>query len=190
MVMSPRGGSADHRYLLARITVPRQQLAQFHFHQIEQLGIVDQVALVQKHDQLRHPNLLCQQDVLAGLRHRAVGRRHQQHGTIHLGRAGDHVLDEVGVTWTVDVRIVSALSLVFDVGGDDRDCLALVTLDPSLGNFAVRLVLRQAAQRLHFQNRGGQRGLAVVDVTDGPHIHIQLISLKHCLGHCRLLPKK
>jgi hypothetical protein len=42
----------------------------------EQLGVVDHVALVHEHDDVGHAHLARQQDVLARLRHRAVGGRH------------------------------------------------------------------------------------------------------------------
>lgn len=74
-----------------------QQFANFHFHQLEQLGVVDHVSLVQEDDDVRHANLARQQDVLAGLRHRAVSGRHDQDRAVHLGGARDHVLDVVGV---------------------------------------------------------------------------------------------
>src|SRR3546814_4235377 len=48
-------------------------------YQLEQLGVVDHVGLVQEHHDVRHADLARQQDVLAGLRHRAVsGRAHQR----------------------------------------------------------------------------------------------------------------
>ena len=53
-----------------------EQLAHFHLDQLEQLGVVDHVALVQEHDDVGHAHLARQQDVLAGLRHRAVSGRH------------------------------------------------------------------------------------------------------------------
>ena len=94
----------------------RQQLAQFHLDQLEQFGIVDQVDLVEEHDDARHADLAGQQDVLAGLRHRAVVGGHDQDGAVHLGGAGDHVLDVVGVARAVDVGVVPLGGLVLDVG--------------------------------------------------------------------------
>jgi hypothetical protein len=35
---------------------------------------------------------------------------------------------------------------------------------------------------------GGQRGLAVVDMTNGPDVHVRLLALKLLLGHL-LSPK-
>ncbi len=68
-----------------------------------------------------------EQDVLARLRHRAVGRRDHQDRAIHLGRAGDHVLDVVGVPGAVHVGVVPLLGLVLDVGDGDGDApLALL----------------------------------------------------------------
>ena len=96
---------------LAGKAVPRKQLANFQLDEVEQLRVVDQVRLVHEHDQVRHADLTREQDVLASLRHRAVRGGYDQDRTIHLRRAGDHVLHIVGVTRTVDVRVVSSRRL-------------------------------------------------------------------------------
>jgi hypothetical protein len=59
--------------------------------------------------------------VLLGLRHRAVGGGDHEDRAVHLSGAGDHVLDVVGVTGAVDVRVVTLLGLVLDVRDRDRD---------------------------------------------------------------------
>jgi hypothetical protein len=92
-----------------------QQLAHLELDQLQQLRIVDHVDLVQEHHERRHADLTGQQDVLAGLRHRAVGRRHHQDRAVHLRRAGDHVLHVVGVARAVDVRVVTVRRLVLDM---------------------------------------------------------------------------
>src|SRR3989304_543748 len=67
------------------------------------------------------------QDVLAGLGHGAVGGGDDQDRAVHLGGAGDHVLDVVGVARAVDVGVVALLALVLDVTGGDGDAaLALL----------------------------------------------------------------
>ena len=65
----------DDRRLVARELVLGQQLAHFHLDQLEQLRVIHHVRLVQVHHDVRHAHLARQQDVLARLRHRAVGRR-------------------------------------------------------------------------------------------------------------------
>jgi len=82
--------------------------------------------LVHEHHQRGHADLAGQQDVLARLRHRAVGRRHHQDRAVHLRRAGDHVLHVVGVARAVDVRVVAVLRLVLDVRRRDRDAARLL----------------------------------------------------------------
>ena len=105
----------------------RQQLADLHLDELEQLGVVDHVGLVQRDDDVRHLHLAGEQDVLARLRHRAVGRRDHEDRAVHLGGARDHVLDVVGVAGAVDVGVVPVLGLVLDVRGVDRDAaLALL----------------------------------------------------------------
>jgi hypothetical protein len=85
------------RDVVARELVAREQLADLHLDELEQLGVVDHVGLVQEDDDVRHLDLAGEQDVLARLRHRAVGGRDHQDRAVHLGGARDHVLDVVGV---------------------------------------------------------------------------------------------
>ena len=98
----------DHRNLVAGETVLGQKLPHFELDQLEQLGIVHHVHFVEEHHERGHADLARQQDVLAGLRHRAVGRRNHQDRAVHLRRAGDHVLHVVGMARAVDVRVVAA----------------------------------------------------------------------------------
>ena len=63
------------------------------------------------------------------MRHGTVGRRDQEHGSVHLRYPGDHVLDIIGVSWAVDVSIVLPLRFVLDVAGDDRQGLGGVSMD-------------------------------------------------------------
>ena len=66
-------------------------------------------------------DLAGQEDVLAGLRHRAVGGGDHEDRAIHLGGTGDHVLDVVRVTGGVDVGVVTLVGLVLHVGDVDGD---------------------------------------------------------------------
>jgi len=120
--------------------------------------------------------------LLAGLGHRAVGRRDHEDRTVHLGRAGDHVLDVVSVTRAVDVRVVPRLGLVLDVRDRDRDAAltllgSLVDLIEGRGLVQGRVLVVQ-----HLGDRRGQRGLAVVDVPDGADVDVRLCPLE--LGLC------
>ena len=175
--------AADDRNLVAGEPVVRQQLAEFQLDQLQQLRIVDQVDLVEEHDQGGHVHLAGQEHVLAGLRHRAVGGRDHQDRPVHLGGAGDHVLDEVGVARTVDVGVVPLVGLVLDVGHGDGHGLGGVADRAALGDVGVGLGLGQPLGRLDGQDGAGQRGLAVVDVADRAHVDVRLGSLKYFLGH-------
>ena len=65
---------AHDRQVVAREAVALQQVAHFELDQVQQLGIVHRVDLVQGDDDVRHVDLLGEQHVLARLRHRAVDR--------------------------------------------------------------------------------------------------------------------
>ena len=134
-----------------------------------------------------HTDLTRQQHVLAGLRHRAVGRGDHQDRAVHLGGAGDHVLDVVGVAWGVDVRVVPLVGLVLHVRDVDRDTALL--LFRSLVDVVEGRDLIQIGE-LVVQNLGdsrGQRGLAVVNVTNGPDVDVRLRPLELRLRHCFVL---
>ena len=166
----------DHGDLVARELVQRQQLAHLHLDQLDQVGVVDHVDLVHEHHQRRHADLAGQQDVLARLRHRAVGRRHHQDGAVHLRRTRDHVLHVVGVAGAVDVRVVAVLGLVLDVRGRDRD--AALALLGSLVDLVVGRVRRPARLGQNLRDRSRQRRLAVIDMTDRPDVAVRLRSAR------------
>ena len=63
----------DDRDVVAGELVLGEELAHLHLDELEELGIVDHVGLVQGDDDRRHLDLAGEQDVLARLRHRAVG---------------------------------------------------------------------------------------------------------------------
>ena len=179
------GGAADDRDVVAREVVLGQQLAHLELDEVEQLGVVDHVDLVQEDDDVGHFDLAGQEDVLAGLGHRAVGSRDHEDRAVHLGRAGDHVLDVVGVTGAVDVRVVTLVGLVLDVGDGDRD--AALALLGSVVDRVERAVRGRALEGQVLADRRGQRRLAVVDVTDGPDVDVRLVPFELLLCHCLVL---
>ena len=170
------GRALDDRNVVAREVVRGQQFANFELDEFEQLRIVDHVALVEEHDHRRHADLTGEQDVLAGLRHRAVGGRHDQDRAVHLGGAGDHVLHIVGVARAVDVRVVAVGRLVLDVRGIDRDAARLLFRRGV--DLVIRLEGRAAGLGQHLGDRCRQRRLAMVDVTDRADVAVRLIAGK------------
>ena len=124
--------------------------------------------------------------MLARLRHRAVDGADHEDGAVHLRRAGDHVLDVVGVARAVDVRVVPVRGRVLDVARRDRQNLRLVAAAlrlGRLGDLVVRDELRPALVGRHLGERRGQRGLAVVDVPDGADVHVRFAAIEFFFGH-------
>ncbi len=178
--------AGDDRGVVAREVVAVEQLAHFHLHQLEQLLVVDHVGLVQVHDDVGHADLARQQDVLARLRHRAVGRGHHQDGAVHLRRTGDHVLHVVGVARAVDVGVVALVGLVLHVRGGDRD--AALALFRGVVDLVEGLDLAAVLRGQHLGDRRRQRGLAVVDVTDRAHVDVRLCAFEFFFGHPATTP--
>src|SRR3954447_2594737 len=177
-------GDADHGDVVTRELVLRQQLADLQLDELEDLLVVDHVGLVERHDDVGDADLAGQEDVLLGLRHRAVGGGDHEDRAVHLRGTGDHVLDVVRVTRAVDVRIVARLGLVLDVRDRDRDTAlpllrCLVDLVERREGVDVRVLVMQ-----HLGDRRGQGRLAVVDVPDGADVDVRLSPLELRLRHC------
>src|SRR5205085_7065636 len=129
----------------------------------------------------RDADLARKKNVLAGLRHRAVGRAYDQDRTVHLRGAGDHVLYVVGVAGAVDVRVVAVGSLVLDVRRCGRDA-ALAFFRGLVDVFEVDL-RRKSFLALHQRDRRSKRSLSVIDVTNRTHVDVRLGTFECFLGH-------
>ena len=134
------------------------------------------VHLVQEDDHRGHFHLAGEQHVLARLGHRAIRSAHDQDRAVHLRRARDHVLDIVTVAGAVDVRIVARIRLVFDVTDVDRDTARFFFR--GVVDIGIRHLLRFTLQRQHLRDRGGQRGLAVVNVTNRADVDVRLAAVE------------
>jgi hypothetical protein len=115
----------------------------------------------------------------------AVGGGNYENRTVHLGGTGDHVLHIVGVSRTVNVRIVALIGLVLEVPGVDGDTTGLF-----LG-CVVDLVVIQSLRTVlvctvHCDG-STQRRLTMVDVTDGSDVNMRLRSFELFLSHYALL---
>src|SRR5262249_25416805 len=89
--------------------------------------------------------------------------------------------DVVGVSGAVDVRVVALFGLVLDVRRRDRD--AALALLGGLVDLIEGHELSETLRRLGLRDRRGQRGLAVIDMPDGPHVHVGLLALELRLRH-------
>src|SRR5271168_4713817 len=121
--------------------------------------------------------------MLARLRHRAVCRRYHQDRAVHLRGSGDHVLDVIRVSRAVHVRVVPVCRFILHVRNRNGDAaLALfrrVVNRIKRAEKYLRVVLRE-----HLGDCRRQRRFAVIDVTNGPNVHVRLVSFELLLGHC------
>ena len=140
---------------------------------------------------LRKTTIFGEKHVLARLRHGAINGGHDEDRAIHLRGTRDHVLDVVGVAGAVDVRVVTVLRRVLDVGGGDRKDLRGVTTTGALGSLGDLVVLdlvAEALESLDVRDGGREGGLTVVDVADRTDVHVRLTAAIECfLSHFRLL---
>ena len=179
--------TADDRRVVARELVLVEELAGLHLDEVDELFVVDHVALVQEHDDVGHAYLTGEQDVLAGLSHGAVGRSDNEDRAVHLSSTRDHVLDVVGMAGAVNVSVVASIRLILDVSDGDRDA-ALALLGSLVDVLEGREVSGRGAVRTVVlgENLGdcrSQRGLAMVDVTDGADVYMRLRAIELFLGH-------
>src|SRR5258705_7083083 len=179
-------GAADYRNVVTGELIFAEQLPHFQLDQVQQLGVVHEIALIKEDDDRRHVHLPGEQDVLAGLRHRTVDGRHHENRAVHLRGTRDHVLHVVGVPRAVDVRVVALSGRVLHVARRDRQNLGRVAAALRLRGLCHLIVAHVRAEtfvRRHLGQGGGERGLPVVHVADRADVYMRLVSLKFCFGH-------
>ena len=174
----PMPQTREHILLARQVGVP--SIVVF-LNKVEKLWVIDHVDFVQEHDNRRHTDLPREQDVFAGLRHRPIGGGDNQDGAIHLRRAGDHVLDVVGVTRAIHVRIVAFVARILHVRGVNGDT-ALFFFRRVIDGF-VRAHFGHALLGQSCRNRCRKSCLTVVNVTDGADVHVRLVAFKCFLSH-------
>ena len=179
-------GSTNDWNLVAIKSVLGEQFTNFHLNQFKQFLVIDKVTLVQEHNKRWNANLARQQNVLLGLRHRAVGCAHHQNGAVHLRGAGDHVLHIIGVAWAINVRVMAALGFVLNVaGGDSHDLcwIAAAFAFAGLGNGVVRDGLAQTFGGLNCGDCRGESCLTVIDVSDRADIDVWFCAIEIFFSH-------
>ena len=186
-LQSLQSGATNDRGVVAREVVLGQQLTDLHLDQIQQLLVVDHIALVHEDNDIGHADLTSQQDVLTGLGHGTIGSSNDQDSAVHLSSTSDHVLDVVSMARAVNVSIVTSVGLILNVSGVDRDTTS--TLLRSLIDVGVVHELCVALQCQVLGDSSGQSGLAVVNVTDGADVNMRLRTVELCLfSHWNILP--
>ena len=109
-----------------------------------------------------------------------------QDRAVHLGGAGDHVLDVIGVARAVDVRVMPVRGRVLDVARRDGENLRLVAAALRLGRFRDLVVRHELGPPLvggHLREGGGERGLAVVDVSDRADVDVRFAAVEFLFSH-------
>ena len=122
--------TADDWSVISWEVVARKKLTNFHFDELEELFVVNHVALVKEYNDVRNTNLTSQEDVLTSLSHRTISSCDYENSAVHLSSTSNHVLYVVSVTWAVNVCVVTSVSFVLDVS--DRNGNTTFTLFRSL----------------------------------------------------------
>lgn len=138
-----QGRAQDDGGLVTLEAVGVEQLTHLHLDELQHLGVLQSVDLVDEDDDLLDTDLTRKQQVLSGLGHLAIGSGDDNDGAIHVGGTRNHVLDVIGVTGAVDVGVVSVLSGVLDVGSGDGD-----TTLSLFGSLVDRSIVEEACEPL------------------------------------------
>src|SRR5699024_6185401 len=104
----------------------------FHIYQLKKLFVVNHITFVHENNDVRNAYLTRQQDVLFCLSHNTVCSSNYQDSSVHLSSTCDHVLNVVGMSWAVNVCVVTFFCLILNVCC--RDCDTTFSLFWSLIN--------------------------------------------------------
>lgn len=137
-----RGPHNDGRIITLEVVLA-EQLAHLHLDKLQHLGVLNRVDLVDENDDPLHTDLASEKKMFPRLRHLAVGGGDDDDGAVHVGRTRNHVLDVIGVTGAVDVRVVPVFGGVLEMRGGDGD-----TTLPFLGSAVDGAVVEEAGEAL------------------------------------------
>ena len=156
-VEGAEGGTHDDGGLFTVEAVGREQLTHLHLDELQHLGVVNGIDLVDEDDNSLDTDLAGEEQVLTGLGHLTIGSGDDNDGAVHAGGTGNHVLDVIGVTGAVDVGVMSGLGGILEMcGGDGDTALALLG---SLVDGAIVEERRHALLCLSLCDGGGKSGL-------------------------------
>jgi hypothetical protein len=140
------------------------------------------VSLIEENYQCRHSNLTSKEDVLASLRHWAISCGNHENTTVHLGSSSDHIFHVVGVTWAVNVSIVTICGLILNVSSGDGD--TTLFLLRSGVDFIISLRFTTLRLSEDSSDSSGEGGFTVVNVTDSADVDVRLVPFKLFFSHC------
>ena len=178
------GRALDDRGLVTGKLVESEEVANLFLDEFEELGIVDEIYLIEEDEDGRDADLTGKEDVLAGLGHDRVGSGDDEDCAVHLGCAGDHVFNVVGVAGAVDMGIVALRGLILQVSRVDRDSTGLL-FGRIVDLVELHCLIAELARAI-LGDSGAERRLSVVYMTDRTDVHMAL-PLELLFGHMNLL---
>ena len=136
-IQSTQSGTADYRGLITGITVVGKKITNLHFNKFQFIIIINHIALVQEHDDIGNACLTGKENVLAGLRHRAVDSGYHENGAVHLGSGNNHVFYIISMARAIEMSIVARAGTVLHmsrVNGNAASSFLRRTVDPVAGD--------------------------------------------------------
>ncbi len=119
--------------------------------------------------------------MLTCLRHWAISSSYHEDGTVHLRSTSNHVLNIVGVTWAVNVSVVTLFSRILHVRSVDRDTTLLLLR--GVVNRREITKFRKSFASQHSGDGSSKGRLTVVDVTDCTYVQVGFGAVKICFSH-------
>ena len=174
--------TTDDRNVISRELILVKKISDLHLYELDELRIIDHIALVKEYNDSRNTYLTSKKDVLSCLCHNTISSSYYKDRTIHLSSTSDHVLYIVSVARAVNVCVVTSLCLVLyvsRVNGDTSFSLFRCLIDLIKRN--CFLETKTICKSLG--NSSSQSRLTMVNVTNGTDVTMWLRSFEMCLCH-------
>ena len=161
-------------------TILLEKITDIFFNELNEIRI-SKIHLVQEDDNLWNVHLVSQEYVLTSLWQSTIVSSDYEDSAINLCGTGNHVLNIVGVTWHVDVSVVTLLGFILLVRSCDGNTASLFlwsVIDLIISDWLVDI--RRKSLSENSSNSSRQSGFTVVNVTHGTDIDMWLATVKIC----------
>ncbi|EKD30051.1 MAG: hypothetical protein ACD_78C00170G0001, partial [uncultured bacterium (gcode 4)] len=180
--------TTDNRKCISRKFVLSKKFTDFHFNEIKHFCIIYHITLIHKYHDVWNTYLTSKKDVLTSLCHRSVSCSNDKNRSIHLSSTSNHVFYIIGMSWTVNVGIMTSSCCILDVSSINSNTTCLFFW--SCIDFIESSNISSELFCKNDRDSCGSGSLTMIYVSDGTNIYMWFGTVISCHNRKKIIINK